>query len=180
MTCDTSDTVHTTSRKSRGPAGPTGAGRLVSVAGFGLASLALLAGGCGGGNLIPLGSSPDFQRQVLDSKKPVLVQFYKSGCVWCSLLEPTLDRLASDYGERAVFAKYCLKDWVGGVTNWEIRSKYDIRWYPTVILFVNGREKSRWVVRFDDKSCRKAMDEALAPPTKQAAPRAITPAPTKR
>lgn len=152
----------------RRPAHPSRAGRRGSVAGFGLVFLVLLSGGCGGGKLIPLNSSADFQRHVLDSRKPVLVQFYKSGCMWCSLQEPALDRLAGDYSGRAVFAKYCLKDWLGSVTNWEIRTKYDIGWYPTVILFVHGREKKRWVTHFDEKSYRKALDEVLGTPKPQA------------
>lgn len=169
MTCDTSETASTASSKNRGLAGRTGAGRLLSVAGLGLAFLTFLTAGCGSRNMVSLGSSQDFQRQVLDSKKPVLVHFYKSGCPWCSLLEPGLDRLAGDYGGRAVFANYCLKDWLGGVTNWEIRSKYDIGWYPTVILFVNGRERQRWVMHYDVKSYRKALEEVLGTPTRRAA-----------
>jgi thioredoxin 1 len=180
MKCKTSATASAVAPACRRLASGAGRRRLVSVAGFGLAALALLAGGCGGGNLKPLNSSTDFQRQVLHADKPVMVLFYKSGCSWCALLEPALDRLADDYQGRAVFARYCLMNWLGGVTNWEIRTKYDIHWYPTVILFVNGREKNRWVVQYDIKSYRKALDEALSTPTRQAPPARATPAPAKR
>jgi thioredoxin 1 len=181
MTCRPSVTASAVLTKHGRLAGRAGRGRLAPVAGFGFAVLALLAGGCGGGgNLMALNSSADFQRQVLDSQKPVLVQFYKTGCPWCSLLEPELDKLSGDYTGRAVFAKYCLKDWLGGITNWEIKSKYDIRWYPTVILFVNGREKNRWVVHFDIKSYRKGLDEVLGTPSRQATPGVVAPAPGKR
>ena len=109
-----------------------------------------------------------------------MVQFYKGGCAWCALLEPALDRLADDYQGRAVFAKYRLMNWLLGVTNWELKSKYDIRWYPTVILFVNGRERKRWVAHYDIKSYRKALDEALSTPARQATPAPVAPAPAKR
>lgn len=159
-------------------AGSAGRSGLATTAGIGLAVLALLAGGCGGGNLKAMNSSHDFQREVLDAKRPVIVLFYKTGCAACSLVEPTLDQLSDDYAGRAAFTKYCLKNWLGGITNWEIRSKYDVRWYPTVILFVNGREKQRWVVHFDVKSYRKGLDAVLTTPPKQATPAA--PAPARR
>jgi thioredoxin 1 len=182
MKCKMSVTASALTRKYRRLPGCTGRRRLVSVAGFGVLLLAFLAGGCSSSssNLTPLNSSADFQRQVLQADKPVLVQFYKEGCAWCGMLEPALSQLADDYPGRAVFAKYRLMNWLLGVTNWELKSKYDIRWYPTVILFVNGQEKKRWVVQYDIKSYRKALDEALATPTRRATPAAVAPAPAKR
>jgi thioredoxin 1 len=175
MTWKTSATASTVVQGYGRLAGRAGGRGLRLVAGFGLIALALPVGGCGGGSLMSLNGSADFQRQVLQSEKPVMVQFSKTGCTWCALLEPALAQLADDYQGRAVFAKYCLMNWLFGVTNWDLKSKYDIRWYPTVILFVNGREKQRWVAQYDIKSYRKAMDDALRVPTRPA-----TPAPGKR
>ena len=176
MTCKMCATASAMMVKHRRFAGSTGRPRLAWVAGLGLAALALLAGGCGGGKLTLLPGPRAFQEQVLQADRPVLVQFYKDGCMWCGLLEPALARLAEDYQGRAVFAKYRLMTRSMGVTNWELRTKYGIHWYPTVILFVNGQEKKRWVVAYDIKSYRKALDEALIAPAKRttAAPRGKT------
>lgn len=180
MTCGKSASPFGTLPEYRGFADSTGRRRLTSAAGFALAALALLAGGCGSRNLVPLASSRDFQRQVLQANRPVMVQFYKEGCAWCALLEPHLDRLAEEYQGRAVFAKYCLKNWLGGVTNWELRRKYDIGYYPTVILFVNGQMTKKWVVHYDIKSYRKALDEALNVPARRATPTRAAPTPAGR
>ncbi len=166
--------------KCRGFAGRRGRRRFASVAGFSVAVLALLAGGCGGGKLTQLPGPRTFQEQVLQANRPVLVEFYKDGCMWCGLLEPSLARLAEDYQGRAVFFKYRLMTRSMGVTNWELRTKYGIHWYPTVILFVNGQEKKRWVVSYDTNSYRKALDEALSTKAKPATPARVAPAPAKK
>lgn len=43
------------------------------------AALVLLAGGCAGDKLIAARSQSDFQRQVLEADRPMLVEFYKGG-----------------------------------------------------------------------------------------------------
>jgi len=183
MTCLSSGTPFEVLPEFRMITACIGRPNLAPIAGFGLAVLALLAGGCDGGggrNLTPIRGSTDFQRKVLQADKPAMMLFYKGGCGWCSLLAPTLDQLADDYRGRAVFARYYLMNQLWGVTNWELKTRYDIRWYPTVILFVNGQEKKRWVVQYDIKSYRKALDEALSAPKRQAAPVTVAPPPARR
>jgi thioredoxin 1 len=180
MTCKAFASASAVVPESRSPVGRTGERGPRLVAGFGFAALAFLAGGCGGGKFVALNSSTGFQRQVLQAEKPVMVQFHKGGCLWCAMLGPTLDRLADDYQGRVVFAEYELMNWLGGVTNWELRTKYDIHWYPTVVLFVNGREKQRWVAQYDVGSYRRALDEVLRTRTRQTATAMPAPAPAKR
>ena len=168
MTCKMSATTSAVLPKCRRLPGCTGRRRLVSVAGFSLIVLSLLPGGCGGGSLMELNSSEQFHQQVLQAKKPVLVHFFKNGCTRCGLLESAMDQLANDYRGRVVFAKYYLKNFFWIVTNTELQSKYDIGAYPTVVLFVNGQEKKRWIMHYDIKSYRKALDEALGIPAKRA------------
>jgi thiol-disulfide isomerase/thioredoxin len=137
----------------------------VSVASFGILVLALLAGGCSSGvGMMELTSSKQFQQRVLQAKRPVMVHFLKAGCPRCWLLETAMDQLVNDYQDRAVFVKYYLMNIFWTVTNPELKSKYDIAVYPTVVLFVNGQEKRRWVMHYDIRSYRKALDEALSTP----------------
>ena len=165
MTCETSVTPSAVWPRYGGRACRTGNLGLLSAVGFGLTVLAPLAGGCGGGNFMALSSSEEFQQQVLQAEKPVMVHFFKSGCSRCTLLEQAMDRMVNDYRDRAVFAKYCLTNIFWIVTNKELKKQYDIRMYPTVVLFVDGQEKMRWVMHYDIESYRKALDEALGIPT---------------
>ncbi len=179
MPCKASATTSAMLPKCRSLAGCSGRRRLVSVAGFSLLVLPLLAGGCGGGSLIELNGSGQFQQQVVQAKKPVLVHFFKVGCTRCGLLESAMDQLVNDYRGRVVFAKYYLKDFFWVVTNKELQSKYKIDGYPTVSLFVNGQERKRWIMYYDISSYRKALDEALGSPMKRAtaAPPVVPPSP---
>ncbi len=47
------------------------------------------------------------------------------------------------------------------VTAKEVKKRYSIAFYPTVVLFVGGQEKKRWVLRNNLSRCRKALDRAL-------------------
>jgi thioredoxin-like negative regulator of GroEL len=108
-----------------------------------------------------LENSEQFQQQVLHAKKPVLIHFLKGGCTRCALLETTMEQLANDYRGRVVFAKYCLMNAFWIVTNMELKSRYKIDAYPTAVLFVNGQEKKRWIMYYDIRSYRQALDEAV-------------------
>lgn len=173
MICRTRATAFGRQPECAGRAPRTGQRRLPSIAGLGLTVVALLAGGCGGGNMKDLGSTEQFQEQVLKTKKPAMVFFFKGGCATCMLLEPGMEQLAGEYGDRAVFAKYHLMSFFWIPTNNELRKQYDIVVYPTVVMFVDGKEKQRWLMHYDMKSYRKAMDEALA---SIKAPAAVVPA----
>jgi thioredoxin 1 len=123
------------------------------------AVLALVAGGCGPAKFSRIANEKDFEDYVLRSDRPVLVDFYKGGCASCMVLDPLMDELAEEYKGRVVFAKFELMRFWLEVTCLPIWWKYHIVLYPTVVLFVNGKEKKRWVANYFGFSYRKALDE---------------------
>jgi thioredoxin 1 len=74
----------------------------------------------------------DFSQEVLNSDKPVLVDFWAAWCAPCRALGPVLESLAEDYGDRAKVAKLDVD------ANQQVAMKYGIRSIPTVILFDKG------------------------------------------
>lgn len=122
---------------------------------------ALFSGGCGGGSLMEIEPSA-FDAQVLNSDRPVLVEFYKAGCPTCLALEPGLDQLAQEYQGRVVFAKFKVYEWYFGVPAADIKDRYDVWWTPTVILFVKGQEYHRWVGDYNLDDYRSVLDETTA------------------
>src|ERR1035437_3975044 len=68
------------------------------------AILCVVAGGCGGDKMTPIGNAAEFQ-EVLKADRPVLVDFYKGGCPTCILLGPTMDKLVEEYKGRVIVAK---------------------------------------------------------------------------
>ena len=146
------------------------------------AVLACAAMGCGGGSRVVHvpETVADFDAQVLKADKPVLVDFYKEGCAYCALLEPTMDTLANEYDGRAKIASFRALTFVFGVPNEQIKDRYDVVFLPTVILFVNGQEKHRWTSDFDINSYRKVLNTVVPPAPKPAEAPAAKPAPAEK
>jgi thioredoxin 1 len=107
----------------------------------------------------------DFDRRVVGSERPVLVEFFKGGCLTCLALSPMLRQLAREYRGRVVFARFeLMKPWFW-VTSWPLRRRYRIALlFPTVLLLVGGEERRRWILNYSLRSYRKALDKVAGPP----------------
>ncbi|KAF5400036.1 Thioredoxin X chloroplastic [Paragonimus heterotremus] len=80
----------------------------------------------------------DFEKRVVNNKRPVLVDFHATWCGPCKLLGPRLDELMKSYMDRMLLAK------VDVDKHDSIAAKYKISAVPTVIAMKNGREVSRF------------------------------------
>ncbi len=78
-----------------------------------------------------------FERDVLKSNLPVLVDFWAVWCGPCKMLEPTVASIAEEYAGRAVVARLNVDE------NPETAGRYGIKGIPTLILFKDGEEKDR-------------------------------------
>jgi thiol-disulfide isomerase/thioredoxin len=128
-------------------------------------ALAFVVAGCGGPTgpsepLVQVNSTAEFQTAVLDSKPPVMTLFYKEGCPACAKQEAVMGHLAAEYHGRAVFVKYPMANFMSLVKNQEVRDKYNLFVWPTVILFLDGKEKKRWLTNdFPADDYRKSLNE---------------------
>mgnify|MGYP001984043834 FL=1 len=81
----------------------------------------------------------NFEAEVLQSDKPVLVDFWAEWCMPCKMLAPTIDQIAEQFDGQIKVGK------VDTDNNREISFTYGIQAIPTVILFQNGEVAQKFV-----------------------------------
>ena len=131
-----------------------------------LAALASAAVGCGapGGAFVAARTPAEFDAHLAETTRPVMVEFYKSGCPACGLLAPTMSELSTEYADRAAFVKVERSHLVAQ------RQRYGVSGYPTVLLFIRGKERARWVNQGSKAVYREALDAAIAETSGTTAP----------
>lgn len=87
---------------------------------------------------IKLGSE-NFEKEVLKSEKPVLVDFYADWCGPCNAMAPVIEELATELDGKAKVGKINVDE------NSDIAVEYNVMSIPTLIIFQNGKEEKRLV-----------------------------------
>ena len=81
----------------------------------------------------------DFEARVLQSSRPVVVDFTADSCPPCRALAPLYHRLSGEFAEKLDFALVDLAE------HGEVASRLGVRAMPTLIFFQHGRELARVV-----------------------------------
>lgn len=74
----------------------------------------------------------EFQAAVLDSEKPVVVDFFAEWCGPCKMMAPGLAELAEEMADDVTIVKLDAEE------SPEAPTRYGVRGFPTLILFKNG------------------------------------------
>ncbi|MCL4321394.1 MAG: thioredoxin [Deltaproteobacteria bacterium] len=98
----------------------------------------------------------NFETEVLQSDKPVLVDFWAVWCAPCRAVAPIIDEMASDYDGTIKVGKVNVDE------NQVIPGKYGIRGIPTVILFNNGKVVDQIVGAAPKTAFKQMIDRAVA------------------
>ena len=81
----------------------------------------------------------NFEKEVLQATRPVLVEFWAPWCIYCKRLGPALDRLADKLEAELVFGKINVDDQP------ELEEKFAVSVIPTLYLFQNGQHGEKLV-----------------------------------
>lgn len=84
-------------------------------------------------------NSENFEKEVLNSEKPVLVDFFADWCGPCKMMAPIVEELATELEGKAKVGKLNVDE------NSDIAIEYNVMSIPTLIVFKNGKEEKRLV-----------------------------------
>ncbi len=98
----------------------------------------------------------NFEQDVLQSDKPVLVDFWAEWCGPCRQLSPVIDELSNDKEEQVKVLKVNIDQ------NPESPAKYGVRSIPTLVLFKNGEPAATKVGSLPKSALYDWVDSELA------------------
>ncbi len=99
--------------------------------------------------------SDNFDKIVLQSKTPVLVDFWAPWCGPCRMVAPVIDELAGEYAGKITFGKVNVDEEA------KIASKYGVMSIPTMIIFKGGKPVSNLVGFRPKTELKRSLDAAL-------------------
>ena len=101
-------------------------------------------------------SDSSFEADVLQSGKPVLVDYWAEWCGPCKMIAPILDEVAGAYRDKLQIAKMNVDE------NRDIPAKFGIRGIPTLMLFKDGQLAATKVGAMSKAQLTAFIDQQLA------------------
>lgn len=96
-----------------------------------------------------------FDKSVLQSELPIIVDFWAPWCGPCKMVAPILDKIACDYAGKLLVAK------VNTDEDSEYAIKYGVQGIPTMLFISGGKVIHRQVGALPEPNIREAVDQFL-------------------
>jgi len=107
------------------------------------------------GNL-PEVTDGNFQAEVIENEKAVLVDFWAPWCGPCRVIAPTLEELAEERGDDLRVVKLNVDE------NQMTSAQYDVMSIPTLIVFKNGEVAKKIIGALPKKRLVEELEPAIA------------------
>ncbi len=107
-------------------------------------------------------SDEEFEKTVMQSQLPVIVDFWAPWCNPCKMIAPTLDKLAKELDGKIVIAKVNTDDHA------EWMQKFGIQGIPTLLFVANGKVVHRQVGALPERMLRDVVTQFMEVSSQQA------------
>jgi thioredoxin 1 len=97
-----------------------------------------------------------FDKDVLNSETPVLVDFWAEWCGPCRMMGPTVDQVATEYAGKVKVGKLDVD------ANQQVAGRYGIRGIPTLLLFKGGKVVEQKVGAIGKPEFQKMLDKHVS------------------
>ena len=108
------------------------------------------------GDFATAATDENFEKDVLGSDKPVLVDFWAEWCGPCRMIGPSVEAIAEEYQGKASVYKMNVDE------NPDVPQRFGIRGIPTLIVFKGGEEKERLVGLVSREKIAEVLNKHVA------------------
>lgn len=99
----------------------------------------------------------NFKTQVLESKTPVMVDFWADWCPPCKIIAPIIEELAKEFEGKVVIGK------MNADGNVQVPGQYGIMSLPTIMIFKDGKPVQSLVGAQSKQTFKTAIEKSLNP-----------------
>jgi thioredoxin 1 len=97
----------------------------------------------------------NFEEQVVNTDKPVIIDFWAEWCGPCRMVGPIVDELAEDYKDQIIVGKLDVD------SNPDVTSRFGIRNIPTVLFLKNGEVVDKQIGAVPKSSLEEKLKNIL-------------------
>ena len=100
-------------------------------------------------------TTENFEEKVINSDKPVLVDFWAEWCGPCKLLSPTIDSIANAFDGKVVVGK------VNVDHHPTLAAEYNVRGIPNLLIFKSGEVKEQLVGNVPEDKITEELNKVI-------------------
>ena len=106
-------------------------------------------------SVLNISGENDFNNQIQNDGRPILVDFWAPWCGPCKMVAPELEAVALEYEGKAIVAKVNVDE------QQKLATHYNVMSIPTLLLFKDGKEVERIVGYRPRKDLMDAIDKVI-------------------